>query len=348
MNAIGCDLSRYDVSFDPQLATGPIDFAFQKATEGMSYVDSKYEEIWQGVKQIPVRGAYHYQLSGLSWIAQADHFLEITAKHDYHIYALDVEEYGNTYTDTYFADCKRVVDYWRKNANKKILIYTNGSTYTQMYLAMARLYGATYTANWMNGVDLWIASPTTAGAPWLPKGREKWTFHQYSWGGLPSRWGTGGTRVDENVFNGDLPALYQWLEMEAPSPIEPPTETEEIIMQGTIKAFTNIRASYNKNSTDLGDLLTGDIVTWSEEWAGTDGLTWIKLITATRNGAPVLCTDGSSVAGKYAWKNNIAEIVTPPATDGYSATFDGTFTLTAPDGKKYATHIVWDVPLDPQ
>jgi GH25 family lysozyme M1 (1,4-beta-N-acetylmuramidase) len=96
----------------------------------------------------------------------------------------------------------------------------------------------------------------------------------------------------------------------------PPTEPQTgETMKGKVLKFTNIRAQNTQYSTDVGDLLTGDLVEWTEEVSGSDGLTWIKLISATHNGAPVRCSDGGTVAGRYCWANNVEEIVTPPAQE---------------------------------
>jgi GH25 family lysozyme M1 (1,4-beta-N-acetylmuramidase) len=260
--AVGCDLSRYNVSFDPAKATEPIDFAFQKATQGALYVDLLYEYIWQGVKQIPVRGAYHYQ-TGASWLAQADHFLATAERHDYHIHALDLEQYGNIYNDTFFADAKRIIDRWRAVSDKKVVIYTNGSTYDQFYLSLLKLYGEA-GASWLDAIPLWIASPTIAGLPILPKYRtnKDWLIHQYNWKGLPSRWGTGGTAVDENVFCGDMNTFASYFGLGSvilPPVVIPPGEQ----MKGIVKTgYTlNVRDASNAiiGSLKVNDTVYGDV-----------------------------------------------------------------------------------------
>jgi GH25 family lysozyme M1 (1,4-beta-N-acetylmuramidase) len=293
--AIGIDISRYNTSFDPALATGPVDFVIQKATEGLSYVDLEYDNLWRGVSQIPVRGAYHYQRSGLSWLAQADHFLETTRRHSYHIHALDVEEVNNAYTDTYFADAKRIIDYWRQNAYQKVVLYTNGSTYAQMYLALARLYGQNYAAEWMSSVDLWLASPGAVGVPYLPKYRTTWTFHQYSWSGLNTRWGTGKGSVDENVFNGTVTDLYAWLG--AIVPPKPPEEGKLMRYEAVSIYSMSLRPDHNTSNTPLRSIpaqskMQGDVI-WEaagEKWLNViqvNGVPlavpgWVAIISASR------------------------------------------------------------------
>jgi lysozyme len=285
---VGCDLSRYNESFDPDTATEPIDFAIQKATQGMAYVDKKYEEIWQGVKKVAVRGAYHYQ-DNSSWLAQADHFLETAAKHDYHIYALDLEEYDNEYTDTFFADAKRIIDHWRANArNKTVILYTNGSTYDQLHLSLGRLYGLAVAKDWLNSVPLWIASPTVMGAPVLPKYRKDWFIHQYSWSGSILRWGTGGTRVDENIFNGTREQFQSYFHLtEVPQPPDEPTNEDNHMTTQFYRLNTtaaNIRTGPGTNYQDIGDLRQGDVVQVVERLGS-----WSRFTVAQHsNGTPVL------------------------------------------------------------
>lgn len=257
MNARGIDISRYNVSFDPTKATTQIDFIVQKATEGISYVDLAYETLWSGVQQVPIRGAYHYQRSEMSWLAQAEHFLNTQAKHDYHILALDLEGYGNLYSDTFFADTKRIIDHWRQYAPKqKIILYTNLDGYKQLYYSLIRSYGSGIVS-WLDGVPLWLASPGAAGSVPLPPYRKTWEIHQYSWNGVPSLYGMGGTRVDENVYNGTVEQMSAWLGLSGT--IIPPDVGGEM-KAGVILAGLNIRTGPGVSYADIGDLKFGDAV----------------------------------------------------------------------------------------
>ena len=202
----GVDVSRWNVFFDPDLSEHQIDFAIQKLTEGTSYIDLALEEIWSGVAKVPVRGGYHYQRSGYSWQAQADHFLNVAARHDYHIYALDMESVNNTYNDTFFADGRRIIDYWRSHSNKRVLLYTNGSTYKLFAAAIKRLYADGQA--WLDSLDFWYAWPSlTASEPILPTGCNAWKLWQYRWDG--KNYGVNNN-IDVNKFNGTLNQLHAW------------------------------------------------------------------------------------------------------------------------------------------
>ena len=61
-NAVGCDISGWQVSFDPAKATGPVDFAIMKMSEGLTeYITPR---VLSGWLQVGIRGGYHYQKSG--------------------------------------------------------------------------------------------------------------------------------------------------------------------------------------------------------------------------------------------------------------------------------------------
>jgi len=237
--AVGCDLARYQSTFTPSIATGKIDFAIQKATEGATITDTQYDVIWNGLKDIAIRGAYHYQRSGVNWQSQADFFLNTTSRHDYHFHCLDMEGAGNTYSDAFFADTKRIIDYWRlQYPNKRTVLYTNISTYDLMYNSLIKQYGTGVKA-WLDSLDFWIAYPSTAGIPRMSVNRttgsqgKTWNLHQYSWTGLPSRWGTGGSAVDENVFNGTVADMKTWAGVVTPPSTLPPIDVEvNITTQG--------------------------------------------------------------------------------------------------------------------
>ena len=209
LRAQGPDLSHWDISFDPTLAKQRIDFAIMKLTEGAMFVDPSIGEIWQGVKQVFIRGAYHYQRSSMSWKLQADLFLSYARRYDFHIYALDLESKNNIYDDTFFSDTRRIIDYWRPQAlGKKIILYTNWSTYDRLYAAIVRLYSD--GAQWMDALDLWYAWPSSLlKEPVLPLKCKAWRFWQWSWTGTKEDWGTGSF-ADLNFFNGTQADLARW------------------------------------------------------------------------------------------------------------------------------------------
>jgi len=211
--AIGCDVSRWQVRFDPANASDVVDFAIQKVSEGL-YIHDGLETMWQGVQKVGIRGGYHYQRSGSNWQAQADLFLSLAAKKSFHIYALDLEGYGNTVDRAMLLDTQSIINYWIAQTNKRVVLYTNINYYNQL-----RYYvGDT----WLDTIPLWIAYPNqNPGAPVLPAGRQTWSIHQYTWTDPATRWGTGAL-TDANVYNGTLSQMQAWAGADASTP-PPPT-----------------------------------------------------------------------------------------------------------------------------
>lgn len=189
------------------------------------FVDSAIDLIWQGVKQIEIRGAYHYQRSSMSWLMQAEHFLNVAAKYDFHIYVLDVEVRNNILDDTFFGDMRRIIDYWRSKASDKmVMLYTNPNIYqSQLYPSMQRLYGAA-GLQWLDNVPLWIAqywkSPSPDKDPEMPKQRTSWHIYQFSETGKPNDYGTESV-ADEDVFNGTAQNMRDWLKIKSQLPNDP-------------------------------------------------------------------------------------------------------------------------------
>lgn len=252
--AQGIDVSRYNKFFDPRQASQRIDFAIQKITESTAYTDLLINEIWQGVKQIPVRGAYHYGRSGMSWKAQADHFLNTAAKYDYHFHAYDLEGLNNVYSDTFFADVRRTLDYWKDQTGRPNVLYTNGSTYESFAAAIKRLYHDAQA--WLDALEFWYSWPSlTAPAPILPAGRSTWTFWQYRWDGPLGEWGNG-IPCDVNWYNGTVEELHTWAGV-----MSPPTEEPMPYRYKATSIYDNLRLrpDHNTNNTALTQYPAGTV-----------------------------------------------------------------------------------------
>ena len=246
MRAQGIDVSRYNKYVRSAEATQRIDFVIQKLTEGTAYVDLLLEEIWQGVAQIPVRGGYHYQRSGMSWQAQADHYLNTAARHSYHFHVDDLEIYSNAYSDSMFADTRRILDYWKQQTGQPVMLYTNGSTYKSFAAAIKRLYPDGQA--WLDGLNFWYAWPSLiAPNPILPIGRTTWKFWQYRWDGPLGEWGNG-IPCDVNYFNGTPEELQAWARVVT---TPPPTG-------GTMKG--KVLAPYKINVRDSAGLIVTQLV----------------------------------------------------------------------------------------
>ncbi len=81
---IGVDVSSYqiDVDFD-ELKKQGIEFAYIKATEGSTHVDSSFKEKWKNALESELAaGAYHYFIYNVSGAEQAKNFIETVGELD--------------------------------------------------------------------------------------------------------------------------------------------------------------------------------------------------------------------------------------------------------------------------
>lgn len=225
----GVDVSHWEGWFDPSVSKYRIDFGIMKLTEGTTWVDPAVDKMWNGVKQLPIRGGYHYYRSSGSWQAQADHFLKIANRYDFHILAVDVEGINNDLTNQFFLNARRFYDYLvqQTNGKKRVVLYTN-KNYLQHY--MYPIYSAQGGdwLDWLNKAELWYAQyyyvPSPDKNPSMPSQRSanNWDIYQYTEAGVGSDWGTGGA-VDLNVFNGTYEQMLTWAKVtDAPDPPDPP------------------------------------------------------------------------------------------------------------------------------
>jgi len=229
--AQGPDLSHWKDFYDPEKGTQRTDFAIMKLTEGTAYVDSRIDAIWSGVQKVPIRGGFHYQRSGMSWQAQADFFLKVAARYDFHMLILDVEPFNNTLNDSFFADAYRIINFWtEKQPSKRVMLYTNKDIFQNwMYPAIKRLYGASGVKWLCEDVPFWYAQYWNEWSvdkdPSMPAQRATWDLWQITARADPKEWGAGSLSLDLNVFNGTPEEMADWVRVTLPTP-EPEPEPE--------------------------------------------------------------------------------------------------------------------------
>ncbi len=172
-----------------------IDFAFIKATEGITLVDEQFRRNWLNAQkaQIP-KGAYHFFIASKSGKAQAENFIETVhlQKGDLPP-VLDVEgTYGTSVTELQ----QRVADWLTMVENKyhvKPIIYTNADFYR------------IFLAGRFDNYPLWVAHYLVEHKPRIERG---WYFWQHNEAGHVNGI---GSFVDFNVFNGDSTAFKNLL-----------------------------------------------------------------------------------------------------------------------------------------
>lgn len=218
--ATGIDISKWDVSFNPQNTTTPPQFVIQRASYGM-VKDSLFDTLYAGVILIPVRGAYHYMSSAAGWKMQADWFLNIVTDKGYHFYVCDFEGTFNQLSISFVAEAVEWMRYVKAMTGKTVVIYSNISTYTDY---LSKDWRTKEFPFWIAWPPTPIPNPQTAN-PNLPASRKDWLFWQYSFGEhntFGKSNGVGRTGCDVDVFNGTFDELCTWAGLpNVPPPVEP-------------------------------------------------------------------------------------------------------------------------------
>jgi GH25 family lysozyme M1 (1,4-beta-N-acetylmuramidase) len=226
----------------------PIDFVIQR----LSYAareDELVAKINTGVQQVGIRGAYHYFSSGVDWRSQADLFIGIAETYGpFHFFALDVETSYNKRSAGFALDAKQWIDYVAQKTGKKVVLYTNPSTYRNWLLPYTR---------WMNSYPLWVAQyyyfPSHTKNPSLSgMDRTEWNIYQYTSRGSGSSYGVGSTSVDLNTYNGTVGEFKIWLGLEDDDEIPPPT-TSGIPKAKVKKLLDDMQAVIDANQNLLND-----------------------------------------------------------------------------------------------
>ena len=225
--AVGIDVSKYQGSFDPDLATKPIDFVTQRASYGM-VKDERFKIIYQGVRKIQCRSAYHYYSTGSPWRDQADFFLNLIYGKGFLGLKVDYE-HGYNNLNAYHARClKKMLDYLREQVpHKKILGYSGTYVYRDDLKPYADFSGYDW---WFSRYPL-FPKPQT-GAPKMPLGLNRdWTEWQYSSKGKGVDYGCNvslnpqhSKYVDLCVFHGTVEELISYYNAEVQPPEPPPPD----------------------------------------------------------------------------------------------------------------------------
>jgi len=183
----GIDVSRYQSRVDWQeVSQQGIHFAFVKATEGASHIDSLFDFNWFSLEEVGIRkGAYHFYRTQTSALLQAQHFIsQVTIKPGDLPPVLDVEVLANTQA----VDLRKGMLVWlsviETHYQVKPIIYTNQKFYNK------------YLAGHFGDYPLWIARYNEE-EPVLACGTD-WAFWQY--GNKGTLKGINGY-VDFNVFS---------------------------------------------------------------------------------------------------------------------------------------------------
>ncbi len=188
----GIDVSRYqdDIVWhevaDMKSHGMQIDFAFIKATEGVSLVDPKFKKNWRGIHRTRIRaGAYHFYRCNVDPLVQANHFLrQIKLKPGDLAPVLDLETEDGSTIENIRKDVLKYLRYVENRLGVRPIIYTNLDFYRRVL-----------DQNEFKKYPLWIAQYTGSSRPRIDA---KWALWQYSESG---RVNSIRSKVDFNVLN---------------------------------------------------------------------------------------------------------------------------------------------------
>lgn len=234
--AVGIDISKWNVSYNPQAASSPPQFVVQRVSYGV-LKDECYDSMRAGVMQTPVRGAYHYLTSSQRWDAQADYFLSLTLGKGYHFLVCDFETAYNQMSATFVSACINFLRRVRERSALPVLLYTNPSTYAS--------WVAPYDAARAAEFDLWVAQypllmrDRDTQQPTLPAGRKTWRMWQYTDKGSGVLHGVGSRDVDLNVYNGTLDDMRAWLGLDKEDAPPPPAPPAHLTLEERINYMEN-------------------------------------------------------------------------------------------------------------
>lgn len=186
----GVDVSNYQGDIDWGTLSQGLDFAYIKATEGSSFLDTRFEYNYAEGQKSGLRvGAYHFFSFDSDGDTQAENFISHVKAYDRMLPpVVDVEFYGEYIKDHKPADevvpqLKRMLDDLEAEYGVKPVIYATGSAY-EMYVK------GNFDEN-----DIWIRD-----VYFTPK--DGWTFWQYSCTGLLDGYVGEEKYIDLNVFYG--------------------------------------------------------------------------------------------------------------------------------------------------
>ncbi len=184
----GIDVSHYQHRIDwDTVATQKVDFAFVKATEGLTYKDSLFQRNWSELKRVGIkRGAYHFYRPNSSPKTQAYNFLSTVSIEEGDLPpVLDFEVVSGQHHFGIISGLQTWLSIVENELGFRPIIYTNLNLYNE------------YIKDNFNDYSIWIARYNDL-APHMPID-QPWSFWQY--GNRGRMKGIEGD-VDFNVFSG--------------------------------------------------------------------------------------------------------------------------------------------------
>ena len=201
----GVDVSYYQGEIDWQVLAGEnIDFAFIKATEGSSHIDTKFEENWEQSRETGLkRGAYHFFSFESSGKTQGEHFISVVPKEAGMLSpVVDIEFYGDRFhnkpdVEKTRKELRSLLETLEAYYGVKPVIYATESSYS------------TYIRGAFDEYPLWIRNVYFSPNMGMPG---KWTFWQYDSEAVLQGYSGEEELIDLNVFHGSEEEWNEFLE----------------------------------------------------------------------------------------------------------------------------------------
>lgn len=199
----GIDVSHHQGVIDwAMVRQQGVDFAFMKATEGATFVDSKFKTNWKEAKANGIRrGAYHFLRPRTDLTAQINNFARV----------LGSVEPGDLPP---VIDTEVPSDWSRLNGKQSVDLivgFIDGlraklgdNVHPIVYLSPSFADDVLKNDSRLKNYPLWLAHYTAASRPRVPKPWDFWTFWQFTENGTVA--GITGN-VDINRFNGQADRL---------------------------------------------------------------------------------------------------------------------------------------------
>jgi len=211
----GIDVSHYqkDVNW-LEIARDDIQFAFAKATEGLSYVDPSFQRNWTQMREAELaRGAYHLGRPGSDPETQAEHFAAVVGGLSFLDLppVLDLEVSDGHPTAAVLDWARAFINRAESLFQRELMIYTGGFWRLTLGNPKDSFFGIR---------PLWLAAYNQN--PVVPASWTRWTFWQYTDGtqNVPSKVAGVNGPVDQSRFAGTLEELRALCS--APKPIPDP------------------------------------------------------------------------------------------------------------------------------
>ena len=197
----GIDISHYQGDFVAELASNKtLDFVISKATQGLAYVDAKFEGNWKALKQENyIRGAYHFYDASENAQQQALHFINTVGDINAGDITPIVDIEGASLSKLNSNTTKQKIDLIEKGLlqlladlqlhyGRKPIVYTN-YTFAQKYLINTRF----------SDYPLWLAEYTSENQPEIPN---VWKERGFKIWQKSDTYKLDSTELDYDVFYG--------------------------------------------------------------------------------------------------------------------------------------------------